>query len=64
MRRLLRRVIAWLPWNRPSLADLPKDERRRIRALMWGATHHINAAAINECIASIPKNRDDAEDAS
>ncbi|MFT5241724.1 MAG: hypothetical protein ACI9X0_002711 [Kiritimatiellia bacterium] len=26
-----------LPWNRPSLMDLPRDERRRIKALMLGA---------------------------
>lgn len=33
----LREFNANLPWNRPTLADLPKEERLRIKALMLGA---------------------------
>jgi len=37
LRNLFGRLNAWLPWNRPSLADLPLEERRRIKAMMLGA---------------------------
>ena len=50
MRELLRKLVAWLPWDRPTLADLPAAERRRARILMWGAGAHLPSSAVRDAL--------------
>jgi hypothetical protein len=38
MKELLKRWRNKLPWNRPRLSDLPLEERRRVKAMILGAS--------------------------
>jgi hypothetical protein len=41
MKKMFKSWSKKLPWNRPSLSDLPVEERRRAKAMMLGAgVHH------------------------
>lgn len=58
---MLKWLIDKLPWNRPTLADLPPEERRRARLLMWSAGASLRPNPGEDHIKVIVKNEDSEE---